>query len=90
VAAALRAKLAAAFAPSALVIEDESHRHAGHVGGVRADGGRGETHFRVAITAAAFAGLGRVARHRLVNAALAEELNGPVHALALTLKAPGE
>jgi BolA protein len=57
---------------------------------VRADGGRGETHFRVAITAAAFAGLGRVARHRLVNAALAEELNGPVHALALTLKAPGE
>ncbi len=90
VADALRAKLSAAFTPSALVIEDESHRHAGHVGAMRADGARGETHFRVTMTAAAFAGLGRVARHRLVNAVLAEELNGPVHALALTLKAPGE
>lgn len=90
VAAAVRAKLMEAFAPSLLVIEDESHRHAGHAGGARADGVQGETHFRIAITAAAFAGLGRVARHRMVNAVLADELHGPVHALALAVRAPGE
>ncbi len=83
---AILAKLEAAFAPSRLDVLDESHRHAGHAG-ARPEG---ETHFRVLIVSAAFAGQGRVARHRAVTKALADELAGPVHALALTTLAPGE
>ena len=37
-----------------------------------------------------FAGKSRLARHRLVNEALAAELKGKIHALALELHAPGE
>ena len=37
-----------------------------------------------------FAGKSRLARHRLVNEALADELKGKIHALALELHAPGE
>jgi BolA protein len=50
----------------------------------------GETHFAVTIVSAAFAGQGRVARQRLVYAALAEELRDRVHALQLRTLAPGE
>ena len=86
-AAAITAKLGAAFAPTALVVEDESWKHAGHMG-ARPEG---ETHFAVAITSAAFAGVSRVERQRRVYAALAEELAPErVHALALTTRAPGE
>jgi BolA protein len=87
---AITDKLAAAFAPSRLEVEDESARHAGHAGAVRADGGVGETHFRVTLVSAAFAGLSRVERHRRVHAVLAEELKGPVHALTVRAFAPGE
>src|SRR5690606_17063624 len=86
VAAAIAEKLAAAFAPRALEVIDESARHAGHAG-ARPEG---ETHFRVTIVSDGFAGMSRVARHRAVNDALAEELAGPVHALAISAKAPGE
>ena len=79
-------KLRAAFSPQALEVIDESEQHRGH-GGWREGG---ETHFRLRMTAAAFEGEGRVARQRAVNRALAEELSGPVHALAMELKAPGE
>ncbi len=82
----IRTKLAAAFTPLRLVIDDESHRHAGH-GHTRPEG---ETHFRVEIVAAGFAGQSRVARQRAVYATLAEELAGPVHALALTVLTPEE
>lgn len=82
----MRKKLMARFAPLVLEIEDESHRHAGHVG-ARAGF---ESHFRVRIVAKAFEGLPRAARHRLVYEALAEELAGLVHALAVSAKAPGE
>jgi BolA protein len=83
---ALRTKLSAAFAPIRLDVVDESHRHAGHAG-ARPEG---ETHFRVEIVAAAFAGKSRVERQRLVYAVLAEELRGRVHALQLTAKTPEE
>jgi BolA protein len=83
---AIRAKLSAAFAPLRLEIVDESHRHAGHAG-ARPEG---ETHFRVEIVAAAFAGKSRVERQRLVHAALAEELRSRVHALQLATKTPEE
>lgn len=69
-----------------LDVIDESHQHAGH-GGWREGG---ETHFRVVAVSAAFAGKSRIERHRMVNALLAAELADGVHALALSLKAPGE
>lgn len=78
--------LTARFEPERLDVVDESHLHAGHMG-ARPEG---ETHFRVTIVSDAFSGEGRVARHRMVNAALAEELAGPVHALAIHASAPGE
>ena len=80
------AKLAAALTPAAIEVFDESARHAGHAGARPG----GETHFRVAITAAAFAGTGRAERERLVHRLLAEELQTRVHALSLQLRAPGE
>lgn len=77
-------KLKAAFAPTRLVVTDESHKHAGHAGAKP----EGETHFHVAIESAAFMGIGRVASQRLVYEALKEELAGHVHALSLSAKAP--
>jgi len=86
VAEAIRRKLDSAFQPEQILVEDESHRHAGHAG-ARPEG---ETHFRVTLVSAAFAGVSRLDRQRRVHQILAEELKGPVHALALTLKAPDE
>lgn len=79
-------KLTAAFAPVSLEVIDESHHHQGH-GGWREGG---ETHFRVKLVSAAFAGKSRVDRHRMVNQTLDAELKGRVHALAMETKAPGE
>lgn len=87
VAQAIRDKLTSAFDPAALEVTDDSARHAGHAG---AGDGRGETHFNVRVVSAAFAGMSRVQRQRAVNAALAEELAGPVHALSIRAEAPGE
>lgn len=91
VAAALRARLTAAFAPERLEIVDQSHRHAGHHlhGGVDGVEG-GESHFEVTVVSAAFAGQSRVQRQRAANAVVADLLAGPVHALSLKLSAPGE
>jgi BolA family transcriptional regulator, general stress-responsive regulator len=77
-------KLVQSFAPAALEVIDESHQHAGH-SGARPDG---ESHFRVRIVAEAFRGKSRVEQHRMVNAALAEELKERVHALAIQAAAP--
>jgi BolA protein len=75
----MRAKLQAAFSPAELEVVDESEQHRGH-GGWREGG---ETHFRIRIAAAAFDGMSRVERQRAVNRALADDLAGGVHALAL-------
>jgi BolA protein len=80
----MKAKLNAAFAPSRLVIVNNSARHAGHAG----DDGSGESHFSLEIVSEAFAGKSRVARHRMVNEVLADELSGRIHALALKTHAP--
>ncbi len=92
--AAIEAKLTAAFVPERLAVVNESHLHAGHHhvedGHVAEFDGRGETHFRIRIVAPAFAGMGRVERHRAVNAALAAELKAGLHALAIEAAAPGE
>lgn len=79
-------KLRGAFEPEQLAVIDETNQHHGHAGWRES----GETHFRVEITAAAFAGKSRVERQRAVYQVLAEELAGPVHALALTANAPGK
>ena len=83
---AIEKKLGEGLKPSRLTITDESHRHAGHAG-ARPEG---ESHFRVEVVAAAFAGLTRVARQRLVYGLLAEELKTDIHALALTTLTPEE
>ena len=79
-------KLQTAFEPVSFELTDESESHRGH-GGWREGG---ESHFRLRMTSASFAGQGRVQRQRAVNKVLAEELAGLVHALAMELRAPGE
>jgi BolA protein len=79
----IESKLRAAFEPTRLEVIDESHQHAGH-GGWREGG---ETHFRVRIGSAQFAGKSRVETHRAVNAVLADELRERVHALAIEASA---
>jgi len=82
----IHTKLTEAFQPVQLDVINESDLHAGH----RNSPGTGESHFRVRIVSAAFAGKTRLARHRLVNDALAAELTDKIHALALELHAPEE
>ena len=79
-------KLRKTFAPESLRVEDESHLHEGHAG--HRPGG--ETHFRLYIVAQAFRGKTRLECHRMINAALANELKGRVHALAIHAAAPSE
>jgi BolA protein len=78
----LREKLVAAFAPTWLELDNESHQHS-----VPANS---ETHFRLVMTSPAFSGKRAVARHQLVYGELAELLAGPVHALAMHLYDPVE
>jgi len=82
------AKLSASLQPVTLDIHDDSHRHAGHTGDN--PDGKGETHFKVSVVSAAFAGKSRVERQRLVYGLLADELKERIHALELVLRAPGE
>jgi BolA protein len=79
----LQDKLTTDFSPSLLEVIDQSHKHKGHVGSRP----EGETHFHVNMNAKAFDGINRVDRQRLVYACLKEELEGPVHALSLSLNA---
>ncbi len=75
-----------AFAPIHLTVINDSASHSGHSG----DDGSGESHFTVAIVSAAFAGVSRVTRQRMVNKALGDLPGQRVHALAIKAKAPGE
>lgn len=75
----------AVLAPLELAIEDESALHVGHAGAASGGG-----HYRMTLVSAAFAGQPRVARHRLVYDALADLMQREIHALAMTLLAPGE
>ncbi len=82
----IAARLTEALTPTALQVVNDSHHHAGHLG----DNGTGESHFTVMVESAAFAGLTRVARQRLVNRALADLLESRIHALAIRASAPDE
>ena len=86
VAQEIEALLTAAFAPTRLAVINDSAHHSGHMG----DDGSGESHFTVEIESAAFAGVSRLQRQRLVNAALGDIPGQRVHALAIKAKAPGE
>ena len=78
--------LNAAFAPTRLAVINDSAKHSGHSG----DDGSGESHFTVEIESAAFAGVSRLQRQRMVNAALGDIPGQRVHALAIKASAPGE
>ncbi|HEX7821793.1 MAG TPA: BolA family protein [Sphingobium sp.] len=75
-----------ALSPEHLAVINDSAQHRGHMG----DDGTGESHFTVEVVASAFAGQSRVARQRLVNAALGDLMATKVHALAIKARAPGE
>lgn len=67
-------KLKAEFSPIELDVQNESHMHGGNAL---------DSHYKVIIVSADFEGKRLLARHRLVNACLAEELENQVHALAI-------
>ena len=79
----LRERLAC-LQPIKLVIEDESHRHAGHAGA--REGG----HYHLEIVAEAFSGKNTVARHRLIYDAAGDLMRRGIHALSIRAFAPGE
>jgi len=79
-------RLAQALSPSRLELEDQSAHHVGHAG----HDSRGESHFALIIESAAFTGLSRIARQRLVYNALGELMDDRVHALTIKALVPGE
>jgi len=77
-------ELKAVLHPDLVEVQDDSHLHAGHAGA------REGRHFTVRIVSPRFAGLSRVARHRLVYDALHALIPRGIHALAIEARAPGE
>ena len=80
----IKAALRSALQPTTLEVQDDSHLHAGHAG---AKEGR---HFSVKLVSERFAGLTRVARHRLVYDSLKPLIDSGIHALAIDARAPGD
>jgi BolA protein len=85
-AAEIERRLIETFAPARLAVINDSAKHSGHTG----DDGTGESHFTVEIESAAFAGVSRLERQRMVNRALGDLPGQRVHALAIKARAPGE
>ena len=81
----LEQRLLQRFPDARLNLSDDSHLHAGHTGSA---GGAG--HFTVGIVCGVFAGLGRVARHRLVYDAVADWMPHRIHALIVKATTPAE
>jgi stress-induced morphogen len=82
----IEAALRRSFTPAVLVVQDDSHQHAGHSGASPS----GETHYSVVLVTPEFEAVSRVARSRMVHELLAGEFAGGLHALALTLRTPRE
>jgi BolA protein len=82
---AIRERLAA-LEPQTLDLVDESEMHRGH-SGYREGGG---THWRLSIVSPRFSGQSTLARHRMVYQALGSLMQHPIHALAITARAPEE
>jgi BolA protein len=83
---ALMRQRLAALEPVSLELLDESAKHRGHAGWKPG----GNTHWRLSIVAEAFRGKPTVARHRMVYQALGELMDDPIHALAISARAPDE
>ncbi|MGB7541758.1 MAG: BolA family protein [Burkholderiales bacterium] len=83
-AAAIRERLAA-LDPVSIELLDESGRHAGHKGAEN-----GGSHFRLAIVSPRFAGKDKLARHRMIYAALGALMQREIHALAINARTPNE
>jgi BolA protein len=81
----IRARLST-LEPLSVELVDESAQHAGHAGAAPG----GETHWRLAIVSARFAGQPTVARHRMIYQALGALMQNPIHALAISARAPAE
>ena len=77
--------LQAALSPEDLLVKDQSHLHAGHAGARE-----GKGHFEVTVVSEQFAGLNRLARHRLVYDALGEFMESDIHALRIIARSPSE
>ncbi|MCA0869745.1 BolA family transcriptional regulator [Seohaeicola saemankumensis] len=77
----IETRLTKAFAPTELIVVDDSERHRGHAGYQEG----GESHFNVKIRASAFDGQSRIQRHRAVHNALGADLVGRIHALSLDI-----
>lgn len=75
----------AALHPQQLELVDESDQHVGHAGAQS-----GGAHYRLTIVSPVFAGQNRLARHRLVYAALGPLMSSEIHALAIHAYAPDE
>ncbi len=69
-----------AFSPTSLLVHDESDSHRGHAGWREG----GETHFRIEIVSARFAGLSRLQRHRMIHSALSPSPLDVIHALSIS------
>lgn len=80
----IEAALREALQPTEFMLQDDSHLHAGHAGA------REGSHYTVRLVSERFAGLKRLARHRLVYDALREQMQSGIHALAIDARAPGE
>jgi BolA protein len=78
-------RLAEAFDPETLGVEDESYLHEGHEG---AKDGRG--HFRVLIITEVFEGKSMIERHRMIYRVLGEMMRLDIHALAIDAWSPDE
>ena len=76
------AKVRAAFSPVHFELTNESSLHNVPQGS--------ESHFRLLIVSAHFDGRSAVQRHKDVYRALAQEMDGPVHALGLQTFTPAE
>ena len=79
-------KRLSALSPVRLELLDESAKHAGHAGAAPG----GNTHWKLTIVSAAFAGKTTVARHRMIYEALGELMQNPIHALSISAKADEE
>ena len=82
--AAIRERLTT-LAPLSIELADESDRHAGHQGALSGGG-----HFRLTIVSPRFTGHGKLARHRMIYAALGPLMQREIHALAIRALAPDE
>lgn len=78
----ISAALENAFTVQHLEVVNESNQHAGHAG----HDGTGESHYKVIIKSADFAGMSRLQRHRAIHGAIGADLIAQIHALSLVIQ----